>query len=207
MNDAVPAGLPAGYQQVAHLSFGDHHSRLWWLLNVLSIITLLIGVTVFFVSGMALGGSFRGEFDPLSFVFVVLSVVLTTFAHEAVHGLAMRSFGARPVYGFKLELGAAYCAAPGHAFTRSQFFVMVLAPLVVVTIVFFGLMLGTLTWPVWQLFALGGAFNITGAIGDLYMTVYLLRQPASAYVVDELDGIRVFARPGATERPGTTRPG
>jgi hypothetical protein len=166
---------------------------LWWLLSALTIVTLLVGGTVFFVSGMALGGAFSVEFNLPNLVWIALTVVLTTLVHEGVHGLAMRAFGARPVYGFKLELGAAYCAAPGHAFTRSQFLIIVLAPLLVLTVVCYALMVPLLAWPGWQLIALAGAFNITGAIGDLYMAVYVTRQPAGAYVVDELDGIRVFA--------------
>ncbi len=193
MTAALPGGLPPDYRQVAALMFGGQHNTLWWLLNVLSIVTLLLGVTVFFVSGMALGGVFSVEFNPPNLVWIAVTVVLTTLVHEGVHGLVMRVFGARPVYGFKLELGAAYCAAPGHAFTRSQFLVVVLAPLLVLTVVCFALMIPLLAWPGWQLIALAGAFNITGAIGDLYLAVYVARQPVRAYVVDELDGIRVFA--------------
>lgn len=51
------------------------------------------------------------------------------------------------------------------------------------------LLQGTLWIP---LLAICGIFNASGAIGDMWMTIIVLRYPAAAYVMDERDGLRLF---------------
>jgi len=47
------------------------------------------------------------------------------------------------------------------------------------------------------LFAFCATINAGGAIGDLWIAKIVLRYPASAYIMDERDGVRVFL-PGET---------
>jgi hypothetical protein len=37
-----------------------------------------------------------------------------------------------------------------------------------------------------------GIINASGAVGDLWITMIVLRYPTIAYIMDERDGIRVF---------------
>jgi hypothetical protein len=42
------------------------------------------------------------------------------------------------------------------------------------------------------LLALCAAINGSGAIGDLWITMIVVRYPPQAYVIDERDGIRMY---------------
>jgi hypothetical protein len=42
------------------------------------------------------------------------------------------------------------------------------------------------------LLGVGGLFNASGAVGDLWITRIVLQYPDSAYIMDERDGMRVF---------------
>lgn len=111
--------------------------------------------------------------------------------YEGVHGAVMRFFGAQPEFGILWRLGAAYATAPGYAFTRNQFVVIALAPLVVLSLLG-GLLLAWL--PGWLIPAavIFLSLNAAGAAGDLWMTVVVLRYPPDAQIMDERDGVRVF---------------
>ena len=105
----------------------------------------------------------------------------------------MRLFGANPIFGLDWKLGAAYATAPGYLFTRNQFILVALMPLVVLTLFFLlVLVFVPMNWRLVGVLAL--TFNVAGAAGDLWMTRVLLPFPASALVIDERDGLRVFVR-------------
>ncbi|MHB1295748.1 MAG: DUF3267 domain-containing protein [Anaerolineae bacterium] len=86
----------------------------------------------------------------------------------------------------------AYATAPGHAFTRAQYVVVGLTPLVGLTLLaLLGMYLlaGTF-WVVF--FALCATLNAAGAVGDLWLLGIVMRYPSSALLVDERDGTRVL---------------
>jgi hypothetical protein len=85
-----------------------------------------------------------------------------------------------------------YATSPGFSYRRNSYIAISLAPLVVLSaLVVLGmwLMQGTL-WV--ALLAVCGAFNASGAIGDVWITTIVLRYAPTARIVDERDGIRVF---------------
>lgn len=76
--------------------------------------------------------------EPLD-VLVILLLLATgiIFPHEWLHGAAIRYYGGEPRYGVGVShfiLPYAY-ATTDHRFTRDQFLVVLLTPLVVVTLV------------------------------------------------------------------------
>ena len=68
-----------------------------------------------------------GAREGVVFVIGILGVLVL---HECIHGLFMRAFGARPRYGFYARGGMFYAKAPGYRFTRRQYLIVVLGPLV-----------------------------------------------------------------------------
>src|SRR5437762_3513271 len=86
-------------------------------------------------SGAYLIGTLVDAFrDSVAFDLVAI-VALAVFgvAHEAIHALAMRLFGNQPVFGVMHFGLALYASAPGQAFTRGQYVMTLLAPLVVIS--------------------------------------------------------------------------
>ena len=130
--------------------------------------------------------------SPLNLLALILGAFLTLIVHEFVHGTAMQLFGAHPKYGVLWKQFIVYATAPGYAFTRAQYLVTSLAPLVVLSLLSIGAiwMLAGTTWVLF--FVLVASINVGGSVGDLWISLIVLRYPAHAYVMDERDGMRIF---------------
>jgi hypothetical protein len=165
-----------------------------------------LGTAGFVVSLFVLGGLYTvvtGQFDlsisvdaenlgsaAVGGLLVLLLSAGTIVVHELLHGVAMKYYGGEPRYGAGVThfvLPYAY-ATTDTEFTRNQFIVTALTPLVVITAVGVPLML-LLELPV---LVVPLALNVGGAVGDLWMVRLLLRYPADVDVVDDVTGLRVF---------------
>jgi hypothetical protein len=132
---------------------------------------------------------------------LVILVLATVFVvpHELLHGLAIRYYGGRAKYGVGIAhfiLPYAY-ATTDHEFTRNQFVVVLLTPLVVMTAIGVPLMLA-FEWG-WLVVPL--AANAAGAVADLWMTMTLLGFPEDVRLEDHPDGVRIFG--DESDRPRT----
>jgi len=131
-------------------------------------------------------------------VLAVLGTVLI-LPHELLHGLAMRYYGGDPRYGVGVAhfiLPYAY-ATTDHEFTRNQFIVVLLTPLVVMSGVGVPLMVG-LGWG-WLVVPL--ATNAAGAVGDVWMTMTLLGYPTHIRLEDHESGVRIVGTESDRPRP------
>jgi hypothetical protein len=125
-------------------------------------------------------------------VFLVLMTGVVV-PHEYVHGLAIQYYGGEPRYGVGLAhfvLPYAYATA-SEEFSRNQFVVIALAPLVVLSAVGTAAMLA-FGWG-WLVVPL--AANAGGAVGDVWMTLTVLSYPEHVRVADHTTGVRVLGRP------------
>jgi hypothetical protein len=187
-----PGSLPEGYQEVLHWTIKESTTRLI-LLQILAIPLCMLSALVFSRLAVNLGqlpSSIR--FGLAEIGIAILAVVLTIVLHELAHGITMIRFGAQPRYGVLWQQGMFYATAPGYAFRRNDYILIALAPFLALSalaVVGMWLLSGTF-WV--AVLAIGGVVNAGGAIGDLWITAMVLRYPATAYIVDEIDGIRVF---------------
>lgn len=193
-DSTVKGVLPGLYQEVLYWRVTDSTSRLL-AAQALAVAGFLIFGWVFISLAITLGampasGTFVLELGPM--ILLLIGVVLTLIAHEGVHGLAMSFSGAKPRYGILWKGLMLYATAPGFAFTRNAYVFVLLAPFVLISaLVVLGLWLfpgsqWTVTW------VACGVLNASGAVGDLWMTLIALRYPATARIMDEHDGMRVF---------------
>jgi hypothetical protein len=128
--------------------------------------------------------------QPLNLLVIVVLATAIIVPHEWVHGLAIRRYGGDPRYGVGVAhfiLPYAY-ATTDHRFTRNQFVVVLLAPLVLLTLVGVPAMLVF----EWGWLALPLAANAGGAVGDLWMTLTLLGYPSRVHVEDHRTGLRIL---------------
>ncbi|HVB75137.1 MAG TPA: DUF3267 domain-containing protein [Ktedonobacteraceae bacterium] len=125
-------------------------------------------------------------------LWLVISVVgycLMLPLHELLHGAAFLLWGGRPYFGAKLPY-ALYCGAKNQLFRRNQYLVVGLAPFVVITLA--GIIL-TLVAPVTAAYTLAVTVgNISGAAGDIWSVVRMLRLPGTTLVEDTELGYRVW---------------
>jgi hypothetical protein len=141
--------------------------------------------------GIAIG--FTGLVGLLQALLVLLLVtVVMIVLHEAVHGVLFWGFThSRPRFAFK---GAyAYAAAPDWYLPKYQYLVVALGPLVVLSLAGIALMFmipleGFMT----LLFFL--VSNASGAVGDLWVAGWLLRQPHACYANDRGDAVTLYVK-------------
>lgn len=196
--------VPPGFVEAYRLRLSAS-SRLVVGLNVGAIVLLAPAIALFIWPAAARGFLARDLVFTLTLTLadglaLIAGTVGVVVAHEAVHGLVMTFFGARPRYGIKWELMAAYATAPGHLFARDSFIAVALAPLALLTPLLWILVWMTPSGGLWMALALAGILNTVGAVGDLYMTWQALKHPASALVLDEEDGMRVYVGEAAGGR-------
>ena len=124
-------------------------------------------------------------------LIILISVIIgMIFLHEAIHGLFFWLFtGGRPKFGFRGFY--AYAAAPDWFIPKQAYLIISLAPLVVISVVGFGLML--ILPPAWVLpILLLVTMNASGAVGDLYAFFWLLLKPKGLYIQDFGDRMAVY---------------
>lgn len=185
------------YQQVLHWSVRDKPSRML-LLQVVSIpLALLMGLA-FIALALTVGKlpdrlmSFPVVISIPQLFIGLGSIVATVALHELAHGLAMQHYGAKPQYGALWMQFVFYATSPGYAFRRNTYILIALAPMVVLScLAILGMFLLQGTGWV-ALLTLCAILNGAGAVIDLWVVSILLRYPRIAYVIDEMDGIRVL---------------
>ena len=128
----------------------------------------------------------------LAVFFTLAGMGVYVLAHEWVHGVLIRIFTGEPAqFGFNLGSGMAY-AKSSWFFSRPAYIAVALAPVLV-----WGAVLGVLMGDVpgeyfWCLYVIQ-IFNISGAVGDLYVTWLVLRMPKGVLVYDEGTSMKFFA--------------
>jgi hypothetical protein len=187
----------SGYNEVLYWKITEEPSR-FVIVNFLPILLAIIFGIGFYIIIRLFGGSPQFALSNKEILIFFIGIPIVIASHEFVHGIVMQSFGARPKYGFWKQGLMFYAKAPGYAFQRNQYVVIVLAPLISISVLLFlGILLLASKSIVWVL-ALWAIVNASAANADVWITALVLRYPRSAYVVDERDGMRILLPQGET---------
>ena len=205
--------LPSGYQTAFQLNL-TQNKKMYLLLNLLGLV-LLFAFGWGFARAILWARAWRGNaavdlnfrIDSLAdaavaIIAVLLLTALNTILHEAIHGLCFYWFTReKPLFAFHWTY--AYAAAPGWYLPNRQYLVTGLAPLVVISLV--GVALAALLPSVWLLalwFML--TINAAGAVGDLWVALYLLRLPVTCLAQDQGNSITIYlASESFSKNPAT----
>lgn len=132
-----------------------------------------------------------------AFFLMVIAFFLMIVVHEAIHGVFFWIFTRdRPIFGFRGPY--AFAAAPEWYLPRNHYLVVGLAPFVLITLCGIALipaLPGSLLLPMLLLLAV----HAGGACGDLFVTGWCLRQPASILVRDVGDAMTIYAPTHSTD--------
>jgi hypothetical protein len=191
--------LPEGYRSIGTLNL-TKNVRLLIYLNVIGAV-LLVGFYYVFIRAAlwmrpeaARQGLAGGSLNLSSMLVLVLAVIgiyaAVIVLHEGTHGIFMVWFThTRPVFAFRGYY--AYAAAPGWYFPRNQYMLVSLAPLVLLSLL--GLVVLAFVPAGWFLAVISFiAFNGSGAVGDLAVFFWLLRQPSTCLAYDVGDAITLY---------------
>lgn len=124
----------------------------------------------------------------LVFLFIIIGMV---FLHEAIHGLFFWLFTReKPRFGFKVVY--AFAGAPGWYIAKRPYIIIGIAPLLVITILGFLLLL--IVPEGWILpVLLFMTMNASGAAGDIYTVFWLLAKHDKILISDSGDSVKVFS--------------
>ncbi len=190
--------LPADYVKVYSLG-GRRKRNTVMVLNGLSVLLLLPGILLFgalpaWIVDAPIGRVWAVELRPAYALTVIAALLLNVILHEACHGGAIAYVGGRPRYGVRLRALSAYArSTTGALYTRRQFLGIALAPLLILTPIWWVLSMLPLAPEWWLIVALCGILNIAGAVSDLFLAWQVWLRPAGALVVDEGGGLSVYA--------------
>ncbi|GAP09386.1 hypothetical protein BECAL_00530 [Bellilinea caldifistulae] len=190
--------LPSGYEERGRFTLKSRSTLL--MLNLFGL-GLVLASAWFFIT---IASFLRPEAEGLVFVFrleglqsllflllLIVTIVLTLILHEAVHGLGFWLLaGVKPKFAFRGTY--AYAAAPGWYIPANIYFWIGIAPLVVLSLLAIALIalvpLSALTYVI-----LAAVMNFSGAVGDIWVAIQLLRAPRGSLALDQGDDITLFA--------------
>lgn len=183
--------VPDGFVAVREIDL-EKNKKVFVLLNVASLVLALV---VLVPALMIRGFEFSFSADEaggvaLQFFSVAVGLVAYMVLHELVHGVCIRLIASvKPKYGFKGW--AAYAGAPDTYFTKGEYIIVALAPVVVwgVVLLVLNLLLPQWFWPIYLI----QTINISGAVGDFYVTALSLRLPKELLVNDDGVTMRFYA--------------
>jgi Putative zincin peptidase len=133
-------------------------------------------------------------------IFIAVALFIGTFVlHELIHGVFMSKYGGKPSYGAGIAhyILPYFYATTKTIFTRNQFIVIAIAPLVVISLVVIGIMPVFPSIAHWMIIPF--VINGSGAIGDLWVTRNILRYPKHVLVEDRKNGVIIHGK--ETDKP------
>ena len=163
--------------------------------SVVGVAATALGVPLFALPSILRAGQAGGSFR-VGLVDVLLIVALTAvlvIAHEAIHGLVMLAFGARPRFGFVLVgrvMPALYTTSERHRFTRGQCLIVAASPALTISLFGFWACFGS--WAGYLILPL--AIHLGGCVGDGFASWRVLREPPGTECEDLRDGIRFYRK-------------
>jgi hypothetical protein len=130
-------------------------------------------------------------FSGLGLIVLLLSILFMLVFHELVHGIFFWIFTReRPRFAFKG--GYAFAAAPEWYLPNSQYIIVGLSPLVVISILSI-LTVAFVPSSVVPYLLFIATFNAAGALGDMIVVGWVLKQSNTILVKDQGDKFSSFA--------------
>lgn len=180
------AQLPAGYEQVLEIDM-QNNKKLAWLVNGLAAAIMV----VMFILGCLISPFRLGEFRLLHMLSLLFGLFAYIVLHELTHGVCMKLYGSKTVkYGFTALY--AYAGSSDY-FGRTAHRIISLAPIVIWSVVLLALNFfvdGAWFWVIYWL----QICNVSGAAGDLFVTVKFAKMPSDILIRDSGAAMTVYAR-------------
>lgn len=185
--------LPEGYREICTIDL-QKNKKMALVVNLLAIvIAALLAIPMHYVVPISSLFSMENGMQSYMFRFVGMFVLLILYMvlHELVHGIAMKMCGTKKVkYGFT---GIYAYATSNDFYDKKTYIFIALAPVVLWGIVLAVVnMFVSLEW-FWVVYLIQIS-NLSGAAGDLYVTVKFLRLPSDILIQDYGVGMTVFSK-------------
>jgi hypothetical protein len=130
-------------------------------------------------------------FSGWGLIVILLSVILMLVFHELIHGLFFWIYThVRPK--FALKSGYAFAAAPEWYLPKFQYITVGISPLVVISLlsIVFSIFVSAHIIPYLVFIA---TFNAAGALGDMIVVAWVIRQSKTIFINDLGDKFSTFS--------------
>lgn len=188
-----PLSLPDGYHESLRIDL-QHDKKLSLLVNGTALFILLVmALTAFYFVPLTTLFSMDQGFIMyvLRFAVLILGSLAYIVLHELTHGIFIRKFsGQKPNFGFT---GLYAYAGSSAYFSKIPYLIIALAPVVIwgVVLLVVNLLVPTGWFYVVYFIQMG---NLSGAAGDLYVTLRFSRLPKDILVQDSGISMTVYER-------------
>ena len=187
--------LPDGYVQSGQVNL-KKDKRLAVLLNILALFVFVLVFYLLSIFGTLVRSGLTNLSGNVSLAALAILLGLTIgtlIIHELIHGFFFWMFSrSRPVFGLRPLY--AYAGAPTWFFPKRQFAIIALGPLVVIGLAgLLLLLLAPLSWVLIIAFLV--ALNTSGAVGDLFVFIRLLKCSPASFANDTGEVVTFFERP------------
>lgn len=185
--------LPENYRQIFAVNL-QKDKKMMILINVIAIIiTVVLAVPMHFHISVATLFDMSDGLGPYAIRFLVLLALIFAYIvlHELVHGVAMKMCGTEKVkYGFT---GVYAFAGSEDYYDKRSYIFIALAP-----VVLWGVVIGIVNAFVspawfWVLYIIQIS-NLSGAAGDLYVTIKFSKFPKDILVLDNGVSMTVYSK-------------
>lgn len=184
--------LPTNYREIFFVNLQTDKKMATWL----SIVSLLIGIIMvvpmnFYIPISTLFDFSQGMVAYIArFVVLIISIILYMVLHEAVHGIAMKICGTKKVkYGFT---GMYAYAGSNDFYDKKSYIFIALAPVVLWGIVLLVINVFVPKSWFWVVYSIQ-ITNISGAVGDFYVTSKFSKMPEDILISDCGVGMKVYS--------------
>ncbi len=185
--------LPDGYTEIYAIDL-QKDKRMALLINGIALLlAALLMVPMHFAVPISTLFDMEEGLGPYTVRFVVLLVLLVAYLvlHELVHGVAMKLCGTKKVkYGFT---GLYAFAGSEDYYDKKSYLFIALAPVVLWGVVLAAVNPFVSTGWFWVVYLIQVS-NLSGAAGDLFVTVRFSRLPKDILVKDSGVGMTVYSR-------------
>lgn len=163
--------------------------KLYNKINLFSLAILVITTVAVLLTHLIISGDLRLSFSIFSYFWILGIYLISLLIHELIHGIFFKIFSksAKVKYGF--AKGMFYASNPGEIYTKRQFIIIVLAPFVLNSVLFFLLsLLGLDSTVLWSVFIL----HTTGCAGDFWYIYEIIKKPTITHCEDTSVGVNFF---------------
>ena len=185
--------LPDGYTEIYAIDL-QKDKRMALLVNGIALLlAALLMVPMHFAVPISTLFDMGEGLGPYTVRFVVLLVLMVAYLvlHELVHGVAMKLCGTKKVkYGFT---GLYAFAGSEDYYDKKSYLFIALAPVVLWGVVLAAVNPFVSTEWFWVVYLIQVS-NLSGAAGDLFVTVRFSRLPKDILVKDSGVGMTVYSR-------------
>ena len=183
--------LPEGYDLYSVIDLKTNKKDNLFVTIGSAVIMAVMFIAAYFTKGVFILAAIGWVKIIINIVIAFFGSVAYIFLHEAVHAAFFKIFDTKCKLRFGFTAGMAYCSSDGY-YKKAPYLAVALSPVVIWTpLLLIPCLLVPLTY-FWGVFFIQ-IFNVSGAAGDLYVTVKILTAPKKVLILDNGTDMEIYA--------------